>query len=451
MKEKGYGLFTTVAMIIGVVIGSGIFFKSDNILVATNGSIALGVLVFCIAAIAIIFGSLTISELAARNSEAGGLIAYAEQSYNKSIACAFGWFQTFLYFPTLIAVVAYVAGIYICLLFGINGSLELQILIGLIVIVMIYILNGLSSKLGGLFQNASTIIKLIPLILIAIAGIILGDPSSITSIELSSAVKSTGWIAAIAPIAFSFDGWIVSTSIGHEVRDSKRNLPKALIIAPISILIVYLLYFVGISIYVGPETIMSIGDAHVDLAANNLFGMWGSKIVLVFVIISIIGTVNGLIMGIIRLPYSLAIRGMFPKSEVIANVDEKTKMPINSTVVSFIISVSWLAVHYFTTKTGLLPNSDISEISITMSYVLYALLYVKVLQLGIKKEIKSIIRGIINPILALCGSAIILLGSIGNSLFWIYAVICLGILLSAVVFWKNVSKNELSNNLSENV
>ena len=47
MKEKGYGLFTTIAMIIGVVIGSGIFFKSDNILVATNGSIALGVLVFC--------------------------------------------------------------------------------------------------------------------------------------------------------------------------------------------------------------------------------------------------------------------------------------------------------------------------------------------------------------------------------------------------------------------
>ena len=321
----------------------------------------------------------------------------------------------------------------------------------IIVIVMIYILNGLSSKLGGLFQNASTIIKLIPLILIAIAGIILGEPSSITSVELSSAVKSTGWIAAIAPIAFSFDGWIVSTTIGHEVRDSRRNLPKALIIAPISILIVYLLYFVGISIYVGPETIMSLGDAHVDLAANNLFGMWGSKIVLVFVIISIIGTVNGLIMGIIRLPYSLAIRNMFPKSEVIANVDEKTKMPINSTVVSFIISVSWLAVHYFTTKTGLLPNSDISEISITMSYVLYALLYVKVLQLGIKKEIKSIIRGIINPILALCGSAIILLGSIGNSLFWIYAVICLGILLSAVVFWRNVSKNELSNNLSENI
>ena len=450
MKKNEYGLFTAITMIVGIVIGSGIFFKSDNILIATGGSIALGVLVFFIAAIAIIFGSLTISQLASRSSKEGGLISYAEEYYNKSTSCAFGWFQTFLYFPTLISVVSWVAGIYICILFGIEGTLEIQMLIGLLIMIFLFVMNTLSAKLGGLFQNASTIMKLVPLVLISIAGLIFGDTSNISLSDIT-AMKSTGWIAAIAPIAFSFDGWIVSTSISHEIKDSKRNLPKALIIAPIFILIVYVLYFIGISIYIGPETIMSLGDAHVDLAANNLLGPWGAKIVLIFVIISIMGTINGIILGMIRLPHSLALRNMFPKSEVIANVDEKTKMPINSTVVSFIISVSWLAVHYFTTKTGLLPNSDISEISITMSYVLYALLYVKVLQLGIKKEIKSIIRGIINPILALCGSAIILLGSIGNSLFWIYAVICLGILLSAVVFWRNVSKNELSNNLSENI
>ena len=101
-------------------------------------------------------------------------------------------------------------------------------------------------------------------------------------------------IAAIAPIAFSFDGWTVSTSIGHEVRNSKRNLPRALIISPILILIIYILYFVGISIYLGPETIMALGDEHVYLAARNIFGHLGSKILLTFVVISIIGTVNGL-------------------------------------------------------------------------------------------------------------------------------------------------------------
>ena len=438
MKKNEYGLFTAIAMIVGIVIGSGIFFKSDNILVATGGSVALGVLVFCIAAIAIIFGSLTISQLASRSSKEGGLIAYAEEYYNKSTSCAFGWFQTFLYFPTLIAVVSWVAGIYICILFGIEGTLEKQMLIGLAIMVFLFVINTLSAKLGGLFQNASTIIKLIPLLLIAVAGLVFGDTSSVSFSDIT-AMKSTGWIAAIAPIAFSFDGWVVSTSISHEIKDSKRNLPKALIIAPIFILIVYVLYFVGISMYIGPETIMSLGDAHVDLAANNLLGPWGAKIVLIFVIISIMGTINGLTLGMIRLPHSLSVRNMFPKSEVINKIDEKLLMPVNSAIVAFIIAIVWYIAHYLTTKFGLLPNSDISDISITMSYTMYILLYVKVIQLGRQGKISGIWNTIINPVLAIIGSLIILFGSMGNQLFWIYAAFCLLVMLLAVLFCK---KNE---------
>ena len=438
MKKNEYGLFTAIAMIVGIVIGSGIFFKSDNILVATGGSVALGVLVFCIAAIAIIFGSLTISQLASRSSKEGGLIAYAEEYYNKSTSCAFGWFQTFLYFPTLIAVVSWVAGIYICILFGIEGTLEKQMLIGLAIMVFLFVINTLSAKLGGLFQNASTIIKLIPLLLIAVAGLVFGDTSSVSFSDIT-AMKSTGWIAAIAPIAFSFDGWVVSTSISHEIKDSKRNLPKALIIAPIFILIVYVLYFVGISMYIGPETIMSLGDAHVDLAANNLLGPWGAKIVLIFVIISIMGTINGLTLGMIRLPHSLSVRNMFPKSKVINKIDEKLLMPVNSAIVAFIIAIVWYIAHYLTTKFGLLPNSDISEISITRSYTMYMLLYVKVIQLGRQGKISGIWNTIINPVLAIIGSLIILFGSMGNQLFWIYAAFCLLVMLLAVLFCK---KNE---------
>ena len=71
---KKYGLFTAITMIVGICIGSGIFFKSDNVLIATNGSIALGVLSFYLAAISIIFGCLTIGELASRTDKVGGLI-----------------------------------------------------------------------------------------------------------------------------------------------------------------------------------------------------------------------------------------------------------------------------------------------------------------------------------------------------------------------------------------
>lgn len=435
MENKKYGLLTVIGMIVGVVIGSGIFFKSDNILVATGGSISLGVLVFCIAALGIIFGSLSISELASRNSEAGGIITYAEHSYNKSIACAFGWFHTLLYYPTLVAVVSWVAGIYICMLFNIQGTLEIQILIALTVMITLFASNTLSGKFGGYFQNASTIIKIIPLIVIAIAGLIFGDPNTIVLSDVTS-MQSFGWIAAIAPIAFSFDGWIVATSIGHEIKDPQKNLPKALVVAPLFILALYLLYFVGISMYIGPETVISLGDAHVDLAANKIFGSWGAKIVIIFVVVSIMGTVNGLVMGITRKPYSLALRGMFPYHKSLSKINKKTGIPLQSSLVAFIISVVWLVAHYITQKFSLLPNSDISEISITINYVLYILLYVKVYTMGRNGEIKGIWRGRLNPILATLGSLIILMGSIGNPLFWAYASICLLVLIAAIVFWK---------------
>ena len=444
MKKNEYGLSTAIAMIVGIVVGSGIFFKSDNILVATGGSISLGILVFCLAAIAIIFGSLTVSELASRTTQAGGVIAYAEESYNKSIACAFGWFQTFLYFPTLIAVVAWVAGIYICMLFGVESTLNTQILIGLAIVIVLFITNTLSAKIGGYLQNASTVIKLIPLIFIAVAGLIFGDVSQVSFADITT-IKSAGWITAIAPIAFSFDGWIVATSIGHEIKDSKKNLPKALIIAPISILLVYIVYFVGICTYLGADTVMSLGDGHVDLISNKILGQFGAKIMLIFVIVSILGAINGLILGLIRLPYSLAIREMFPSSDKISKLDEKINMPLNSALVGFGLSIFWTIVHYLTTKFGLLANSDISEISITVSYVLYILLYIKVFRLGRAGEIKGLWKGTINPILATIGSLIILIGSLGNQLFFAYATVCGAVILSAIVFWKRKeSKLELA-------
>ena len=434
MKKTEYGLFTTIGMIVGIVIGSGIFFRSDNILIATGGSISLGILVFCLAAISIIFGSLTISELATRSTKTGGIIAYAEDTCNNYIACAFGWFHTFLYYPTLICVVSWVIGIYSSLLFGIEATLITQVLIGFVIMCILFICNILSAKLGGYFQNLATVIKLLPLFIIGIAGIVAGDPTHITPSQ-APVVESAGWIAAITPIAFAFDGWIIATSLGHEIKDAKKNLKIALIFAPLFILAIYLLYFVGISMYVGPETVMSMGDAHVDAAALKLLGPLGSKVILTFVIISVMGTVNGLIMGLLRLPYSLSLRGMFPRSEQISKTREGLSFSLSGALVAFILCVFWMFIHYFTQKYNILQNSDVSEIAITINYVLYIILYLKVFQMGQKGEIQGFWRGKMNPILAICGSLMILIGSMGNSNFWIYAAFCALLLVAAAAFW----------------
>ena len=78
-QQEHYGLFTATAMIIGIVIGSGIFFKSDDVLTYTGGNVGLGVLVFIIGAFSIIFGSLTLTELSVRTKSSGGIISYYEE------------------------------------------------------------------------------------------------------------------------------------------------------------------------------------------------------------------------------------------------------------------------------------------------------------------------------------------------------------------------------------
>lgn len=438
MEKKQYGLVTAITMIVGIVIGSGIFFKSDDILIATGGRIGLGVVVFSLAAISIIFGSLTIAELAARHSQAGGIITYAEHTCNKYVACAFGWFHTFLYYPTLIAVVAWVIGVYTTLLLGIKSSLNLEIAIGLGMICLLFVCNILSTKLGSAFQNLSTFIKLIPLFLIAILGLAYGDPSPVDAQQLTK-FQSATWISAIAPIAFAFDGWIIATSIGHEIKDAKRNLPLALVFAPLFILAIYLLYFIGISSFVGPEEVMKLGNDHVYVAAQKLFGDFGGKLMLIFIIISVMGTVNGLIMGLIRLPYALAIRGMFPFSSSIRQVHPRLGISLLSALVAFLLSVFWLGVHFLSQSSGLLGHSDISEISITINYALYMILYLKVFQLGQQGEIKSLWRGKINPILACLGSLMILGGSLSNPMFGYYTSFCLLLLIISCVFWHKKS------------
>ena len=421
-------------MITGIVIGSGIFFKSDNILVWTDGSVLDGVLVFVLAAVAIIFGSLAISQLAALTDKPGGIITYAEEFCSVPVSCAFGWFQTMAYLPSITAVVAWVGGIYTCMLFNLPNTLENQVLLGGGYLLLLFFFNVLSAKLGGYIQNGTTVIKLIPLFVIAAVGLVAGDPAE-AFVRTAPAVGTAGLMSAIPPIAFSFDGWAISTSICHEIKDSKKNLPKALVFAPLLILLAYVLYFVGISALVGPEKIIAMGDEHVNYAASLLFGRVGAKVMLVFVLVSILGTVNGLVLGSIRLPYALGLRNMLPGSAFLRKESPALKdMPVNSAIFALAVSGVWLALHYITQKFQLLPNSDVSEISIVTNYLGYIVLYVAVIRLARKGQIKGLWNGYIVPICATVGALIILMGGLQSPLFGAYIAFCLMIVAAALIY-----------------
>ena len=439
-QRREYGLFTTIAMIVGIVIGSGIFFKSDNMLEYTGGNVGLAILVFCIAAFTIIFGCLTFSQLAALTDKPGGLITYANEFIGKRAASMFGWFQVFIYYPTLTVILCWVVGVYTGLTMGWKLTFAGQCGIGLIWFIICFLYNMVSAKLGGWFQEATMVIKLIPLFAIALAGLIFGDPISAIqnpSPEAITAVKTLGWTAAIGPVAFSFDGWVVSMAVAHEVKNSRRNVPLALVLAPLFVLAAYLMYFLGITGYLGADQVMKLGDASVAAAATGLFGPAFAGIVFVFVTISVMGTANGIILGYIRLPYSLALRNAIPFSASLRKISPKLNMPVNSAIFAIAISCVWWGIHYLQNKYSLLTNGDISEIAIAMSYVLYIILYYQVFKLWRQGKVKGIWYGFVFPVFATLGSLFVLLGGLTNPQFIIFVVVCLIAIAGGILYGRH--------------
>ena len=378
--EKRYTLTTAVCLIVSICIGSGIFFKSDNILVATGGNVALGIVVFLLAATTIVFGGLTLAHFASRSRGHGGLISYAQEFLGPVRSTLIGWHYTFLYMPVVCAVICWVVGVYACMVFGLPSTLPVQSGIGLAFLVLCTAWNVLWPRLSGYFQNLSTLAKAAPLLAVGIVGIAFAHPADYLSQGIEQAPSAgLGWIAAAAPVAFAFDGWSSAVSIAPELKDAQRNLPRALVIGPAVILALYLAYFVGISCFLGPQEVIRAGDASLSEVFVKLFGPGAATIPNVIALVAVLGTANGMVLATLRMPFSLALHGQMPCAPRIARVNPTLKFPLASACIALACSVFWLAAHTVVTAAGLLPNGDISEIGVSLTLFVLCLFYVRAL------------------------------------------------------------------------
>ncbi len=434
LPERKFGLITSVAMIVGIVIGSGIFFKTPEIIRLTAGNITMGVLVFALGAFGIIFGGLTISEYTQRDESVGGIISYCEMAWGKTVGYIAGWFQVMFYYPALTAIVTWVGAQYTCALFGlpnllVNGEFGWEVwAVTFAYLVFFFIFNSISTKTAGKFQVVSMYVKLAALIILGVGGLLFGNPVEAITSANHYAVTSAGLFAGILSVAFSYDGWVISLSVAHEIKDSKRNLPKALVLAPLVITGIYLLYFVGVSTFVGSETILA-GTDPLQVISTALFGEMGMKIVLVFVVISILGTINGLTLGYIRLPYSLAVREEIPMHSKLSKIHPKYDIPLVSSAFAFVITLAWLVLHFLSLDGAILYDLTIFEglavdsLPIVLTYFFYVLLYMGIMF----KDAGNIgfIRKYVFPTLATIGASLIIYGGFTSPKFNVYMIICL--------------------------
>lgn len=389
MRETNYKFSTAIAMVVGIVIGCGIEFKADDVLLAVNGSVALGVLGFIIVGVGVLFGALTISEYALQDEEQIGIIGYAKRALGDRFAFIVGWFSMTVYYPACVVVLAMVTGIYLEVLLGIDSKLFLT-LATLVFIASTFAINILSPKLGGKVQVGITVIKVIPLITIGIIGTIFftGNTEPAMQSSITSVAASTAPLSALIAIAFAFDGWIAATNIAHEL-DSKKTLSRALALGTVIIIVLYVLYFYGITQVVDPVDIMALGDAHTELAAERIFGNIGGHLITLFVVISVYGGLNGLTLAYLRQPKN------FARSGVIKDVfGSATEASGKRGIISCLIFVGFYFVFQQLLDYGVIFANldspfDLSVLPIIINYVFYMILFVLVNKIVLDKSSKE--------------------------------------------------------------
>ena len=432
MSEKlvrKYGLFTAICMVVGIVIGSGVFFKARDILLLTGGDMPMGILAWLIGGGIMLVSLLTFSFMGQKYERVNGLVDYAEATVGPKYGYLMGWFCGTVYFPAMNAVLCYVSALYtmVFVTSAFPGEIWLgvdvekgahTIALTLFYMCMLYGMNTLSPKLAGKFQTSTTVIKMIPLVLMAVVGIVAGLISGMLQTNFATPAMPVNGndlgadvplLSSVCATAFAYEGWIIATSINSEIKDSKKNLPRALIFGGIIIVSIYLFYYIGVAGGATNQELMTHGAAR---AFTNLFGNFFGNVLNLFVAISCLGTANGLMLGCTQCMYSLASRGQGPSPMTYSQVDRKTNMPGNSGIFALMVTAAWFLYYYVTNISKLWTGIfafDSSELPIITVYVMYLPILIQWMR---KEKDQNFLRRFLMPGLSLCGCLFMMFASV---------------------------------------
>ncbi|KDR93952.1 serine/threonine exchange transporter, LAT family (TC 2.A.3.8.12) [Peptoclostridium litorale DSM 5388] len=350
--KKDLGFTTALSIVVGMVIGSGVFFKPTAIFGA-SGSAGLGILAWIIGGIITIAAGLTVAEISAAMPETGGMVVYIKKTYGDLWGFLLGWAQTTVYMPAFIAALAIIFATQAVSLMGISSFMTTPIAIGAILFLLV--MNSVSSKAGGALQSIFTVAKLVPLIAIIVLGFIRGD---VQSADLSNFTPGRGSLvsslgSALIAVIFAFEGWINVGAIAGEMKNPGKDLPRAIVIGLSVVMSIYVLINIAYLCVLPADVLASTATPAADVA-NVIFGSLGGKVISTGILISIFGALNGFILTGMRIPYVMAKEGKLPYSNLIGKLHKKYETPVNSGILIVAISVIFTFTGKFDQLTDLL-------------------------------------------------------------------------------------------------
>ena len=372
---QGMGLFSATAIVMGSMIGSGIFIVPAD-MSRVLGSPALLIAAWLVTAMMTIIGALSYGELAAMMPKAGGQYVYLRESLGPIWGFLYGW-TLFLVIQTgTIAAVGVAFGKFLGVFFPSvsqthwiwhvgsgNIGLSTANLAAIVIIVLLTWTNTRGVKLGAAIQNVFTSAKVLALLGIVAVGLVARNAAAMAAnfghnfwslgpwklqgmlshhgewvghgewpcASLEEIVLNVAVVLAVVQVGslFSSDAWNNVTFTAGEIKNPKRNLPLSLALGTG---VVLMLYIACNFVYLSVLPLAAIQNAPQDRVATAVmqtaFAGLGAKLMAAAILVSTFGCVNGLLLAGARVYYAMSQDGLFFKS--VGKLDEKTKTPVNS-------------------------------------------------------------------------------------------------------------------------
>jgi basic amino acid/polyamine antiporter, APA family len=338
--QRVLGLWAAVSLVIGIVIGSGIFLVPKRAVIAT-GSIDIVFLAWIVGGLLSIAGALTYAELAAAMPDVGGEYVYLREAYGPLPAFIYGWTQLLVAKSGSVATLAtglylFVANFFPALEEPVFVSGNFRILygqfFGIAVIVILGFINYCGVRVAGSLQVVVTAMKVLLFGVVVFVGLTAsqGNLANFSTQVTPNPGGIGGFFAALVGILWAYDGWNNVNMVSSEIKNPRRNLPLALIFGVSAVMAIYLLAnFAYFYVLTAPE--VAAGDRVPATMMNKLYGPAAASAISFVAMVSVLAALNGSLLAGARVPFAMAQDGYF--FAPIGKVHPRFHTPGNSIII----------------------------------------------------------------------------------------------------------------------
>ena len=308
------GLWSGIALVIGITIGSGIFRSPAGIArLVPSPTVMLGLWV--LGGVITLCGALSLAELAAALPESGGFYAYLREGWGRPTAFLFGWAELIVIRASALGGISIVFGEYCLRSLGVDPVTHPTAARALAAgaIAFAAAANIIGARVGATIVSVSTVVKFAALGAIVFASLLLGGQHGGTFAHLTPAIGATitagNFGLALVSVLWAYDGFGDLSLVGGEVKDPQRNLPRAIIGGTLAIIAIYLLANLA---YLYMMPVDAIGRSPLVAADTMMaiFGRTGVVVVSSFVMISSFSSLNGIMLAAPRIFFAMADDGL---------------------------------------------------------------------------------------------------------------------------------------------